>query len=83
MVPRGASTWIRPLVPECQDSGPTVKVVLTSVIALTGADASAPPAPGRAPVTKVGITVPTLAVRGRERLRPWAARPRNAGRTDA
>jgi hypothetical protein len=50
-----------------------------SVIALTGADASAPPTPSKAPVTKVGITVPTLAVRGRERLRPWVARPPKRG----
>jgi hypothetical protein len=48
MAPRGASTWTRPPVPECYDGSPAAKVVLTSVIALTGAGASAPPMPGKA-----------------------------------
>jgi len=57
MAPRGALTWTRHLVPECYDVGPQPSWSFTSVIALTGADASAPPTPSKAPVTKVVGTV--------------------------
>src|ERR1022692_2802184 len=79
MAPRGALTWTRPLVPECYDGVPTAKIVFHLGDCPNRSRRLSTPTPSKAAETKVGITIPTLAVRGRERLRPWAARPPKHG----